>query len=93
MSYGHPIELQHYDSNKMVVVRALEDDEGRNEVSEITLVNVGFPDRCDFTITPRYKYRNLGDSVMFSDYFVLRNEETGVYLAMNDLRLPPFSIS
>lgn len=45
------------------------------------------PDRCDFRIMPRYKYRNEGDRVVYGDYFILQNVKTNFYLHIENTPL------
>jgi len=74
--YGNEIELIHKASGKIVTIvknsTVLESKFG----TFLELRDAGRPEKCDFKILPRYKYRAEGEKIIFGDYFFLYNEST-----------------
>ena len=77
--YGYEVELVHQLSGRIVTVCKSSRSNYFLELKE-----TGRPDKCNFKIMPRYKYRTEGDKVMLGDYFVLYNESANLYMYISD---------
>lgn len=78
--YGNEIELVHKASGKIVTIVK---NSGGYEAKFgyfLELREEGTPDKCDFKILPKYKYRAEGERIIFGDYFVLYNEHSKSFM-------------
>lgn len=73
--YGQEVELIHKISGKIMTISNKANFESKGG-STLELKNNGRPDKCDFKLLPRYKYRSEGDRIFYGDYLVLYNEYT-----------------
>ena len=75
--YGGEIELIHKASGRVVTIMSKSTVETNKAGSVVLeLKEKGKPDKCNFKILPRYKYRSEGDKIIYGDFFVLFNEPT-----------------
>jgi hypothetical protein len=77
--YGNEIQLVHKASGKLVTVVRISGGAEAKFGNFLELRSEGRPDKCDFKIMPRYKYRSEG-KIIYGDYFILYNEKTKSYV-------------
>ena len=44
----------------------------------------GKPESCDFTLHPRYKFRQVGEQVLYGDHFTMFHHENDMYMKIED---------
>lgn len=73
--YGSELELIHKASGKVITIMNKSSVEvNKTGAVVLELRETGRPDKCNFKILPRYKYRSEGEKIIYGDFFVLFNE-------------------
>ena len=72
IKYGMPIQLMHVDSD-FFLQHAKKVSELHKGCSILELVEEPAPSRVTFMLQSRYKYRAMGDDVVFGDHILLFN--------------------
>ena len=50
------------------------------------LYKEGMPELVDFKVMSRYKYKQIGDPVVYQDHIQLLNSDTGMFINMSTTR-------
>jgi len=82
VAYGQEVQFKHVPS-EMLLKGKRETAEGDRSCYLLELTETG-SSGVQFKLLPRYKYRQEGDSVMYSDFLLIVNVKLGLYVHVSD---------
>ena len=84
--YGNEVNLIHKDSSRILGITGKASDKEKGSM-RVKLFSQGVPEDVDFQILSRYKYKQIGDRVVFGDHIMLFNPKFGMYIHVSTVNM------